>query len=421
MPRQDWSFYLLAIIVATVALWTAWRLAGRYLTADKRIAGLALLTLLPFYNFHAFKFNASSVLMPFWAATTLWFLRSLETRRPGTAVLAGVFAGLSMLGKYWSLLLLAGLAIAALSDPRRKAYFRSAAPWLTAAAGAIVLAPHFAFIAAHGFTTFSFALTAHKATLGQAAVAAIAFLGGSVAYLAPALVLAVLATQPSAAAIRDTLWPAAAERRTFVVAFVSPYILAALIGLLLRDDVVSLWMIAALTLFPVVLLGSPQVKLARAAAVRLLALALCYPLLMLAVSPAVAIAIHRQGLSDYQSQYRLIAAAVEAAWRRQTDAPLRILGSYRNIADGSNFYFSGYPATFDVNGPMRTPWVDAARINKEGIAIVCPVKEYGCMINMQWYAARYPAGTIEITKLARRFFGSSDAPVTYVIMIVLPP
>jgi hypothetical protein len=41
------------------------------------------------------------VLMPLWAATTLWFLRSFETRRPLDAALAGLAAAASMYGKYW--------------------------------------------------------------------------------------------------------------------------------------------------------------------------------------------------------------------------------------------------------------------------------------------------------------------------------
>jgi hypothetical protein len=220
--------------------------------------------------------------------------------------------------------------------------------------------------------------------------------------------------------MRDTLYPATAERRSLLVAFAAPFLLAALVGVSLRDDVVSLWMMAAVTLLPVVLLSSPQVKLQRAAAVRLLALALCYPLVMLAVSPAVALVVHHNGLSDYQSQYRLIAAAVEAAWRRRTAAPLRIAASYRNITDGSNFYFSGYPATFDVMAPARTPWIGADRISREGMALVCPVQEYGCMINLKHYATLYSAGTIETTTLERSYFGSSGTPVTYTILIIPP-
>ena len=75
------------------------------------------------------------MLIPLWAATTLWFLRSFEARDPLSAALAGVAAAAAMLGKYWSIVLLGGLAIAALGDARRSAYFRSPAPWITAAAG----------------------------------------------------------------------------------------------------------------------------------------------------------------------------------------------------------------------------------------------------------------------------------------------
>ena len=90
---------------------------------------------MPFFNFHALKFNVNTVLLPLWAATTFWFLRSYKTRGAGWAALAGVGAAACMLGKYWSVFLLAGLVVAALIDRRRARYFRSAAPWITVAVG----------------------------------------------------------------------------------------------------------------------------------------------------------------------------------------------------------------------------------------------------------------------------------------------
>src|SRR5882762_217046 len=49
---------------------------------DLFAVGLALLTLVPFFNFHALKFNANSAMMPWWALTTWFFLRSFETLPP---------------------------------------------------------------------------------------------------------------------------------------------------------------------------------------------------------------------------------------------------------------------------------------------------------------------------------------------------
>ena len=69
-PVSDWAFYLLALTIIGIALWTAWHLAGDYLDRDKRVIALAVLMLIPFFNFHALKFNANTVLVPLWAATT---------------------------------------------------------------------------------------------------------------------------------------------------------------------------------------------------------------------------------------------------------------------------------------------------------------------------------------------------------------
>src|SRR5258708_23644219 len=119
--------------MAMLALWAAWMIGARYLDGEKRAAGLALLTLVPFFSFHALKFNANSAMTPAWALTTWFFLRSFESRSAGWAVLAGLAAAASMLVKYWSVVLLAGLGIAALADPRPALYFPSPPPYITLA------------------------------------------------------------------------------------------------------------------------------------------------------------------------------------------------------------------------------------------------------------------------------------------------
>src|SRR4051794_39737357 len=160
-PAADWAYYLLAIANAALALWIAWRLSARFLTGDRRVLGLALLTLVPFFNFHALKFNSNTVLMPLWAGTTLLFLRSFETHRALDAALAGLCAAAAMYGKYWSAVLLLGLVIAALAHPRRASYFRSPAPWITVLAGGAAIAPHAHWLMANDFLPFSYAVFVH--------------------------------------------------------------------------------------------------------------------------------------------------------------------------------------------------------------------------------------------------------------------
>src|SRR5260370_478901 len=106
-------------------------------------------------------YGAIAIMPPFWALTTGWFLRPYETRSPPYAVLAGLAAAAAMLGKYWSIMLLIGLAVAALADPRRGRYLRSPAPWLTIVAGMAGLAPHLAWLYANDFKPFNYMMEPH--------------------------------------------------------------------------------------------------------------------------------------------------------------------------------------------------------------------------------------------------------------------
>jgi hypothetical protein len=419
-PLQDWAYYLLAILMATAALWVAWKASERYLDGEKRVLGLALLTLVPFYNFHALKFNANTAMTLPWALTTWWFLRSYETRRPLDAALAGLAAAAAMLSKYWSIVLLLGLAVAALADRRRGAYFRSSAPWVTAAFGLVGLAPHVIWLYGEGFRPFRYAMESHAADAWGALASGGGYVLGAVGYLAAPILLTLAAARPSWRAIADTIWPPAGDRRLVLIAFVAPILLPIIAALAAREEIVSLWAIGSMTLAPVVLLSSPQLTIPRLAVRRILALAMAVPVIALALSPAIALVIHRQGVPNDATHYQLVAQAAARAWRETTDRPLRLVGSYYNLLNGTVFYFSERPSTLDIGTPELTPWTDAQRIAREGIVLYCPAEDALCIKAMDELAAHGPPGRRVEVEVSRRYLGFSDKPVRYVIVTVPP-
>jgi len=419
-PLEDWAYYLFAVLLATAALWVAWKASAPYLDGEKRLIGLALLTLVPFYSFHALKFNANSAMTPLWALTTWWFLRSYETRGSLYAVLAGLAAAAAVLGKYWAIVLLIGLGIAALADPRRAAYLRSPAPWLTIAAGAAGLAPHLAWLYAHDFKPFDYMLESHPATAGTALLSGLGYVAGAAGYLAVPTLIAVAAARPTWSAVADTAWPREPERRLVLLAFLLPLVLPIAAAVAAKEDVVSLWSIGSMTLFPVVLLSSAQLTIARADVRRILALAIAVPIVAAAVSPAVALVIHFRGVPNHATHYRLVAQAAEKAWRETTDRPLRLIGSSDNLLDGALIYFSQNPSTWNINDPAVTPWTDEARIAREGIALFCAAAEMNCVAAMNARAARSPTGKRVEIELSRSYFGRSDTPERFVI-VTIPP
>jgi 4-amino-4-deoxy-L-arabinose transferase-like glycosyltransferase len=418
-PLGDWAYYLLPMALAGLALWIAWILSARWLDGEKRAAGLALLTLVPFFNFHALKFNANTVLIPLWAATTLWFVRSFEARDFPSAALAGIAAAAAMLGKYWSIVLLAGLAVAALCDERRGAYFRSWAPWVTVAAGSLVLAPHAVWLFTHDFVPFGYAVGLHAtASIGAAVVTSGKFLIGATAYVAVPILLALISMQPGPPALYDILWPASPERRFAAILFWAPFAIAVSGALAAKLLITSLWTMSMFTLLPVVLLSSPALIMPRKACVRLLAIAIVFPIVIVLAAPAVAFFIHRNGVAHHASHYRLLAEAVERTWQSTERTPLTLVGSDLNLASGMAFYLWPRASTLDVLHWHRTHSIDP--IKKQGIALVCASEERDCMKAADALASRLSDSRRTEVEIVRSYLGVVGKPERYSI-ITIPP
>ncbi|WP_371360268.1 glycosyltransferase family 39 protein, partial [Salmonella sp. E404] len=79
-------------------------------------------------------------------------------RKASWAVAVGCTTALAMVGKYYSIFLVASFAFAALAHPGRRAYFTSASPWISVVTGLAVLSPHVYWLSTTGASTFTYAL-----------------------------------------------------------------------------------------------------------------------------------------------------------------------------------------------------------------------------------------------------------------------
>jgi hypothetical protein len=417
-PRADWAAYLLATTNAGVALWICWKLFGDWLDETKRVVALAMLALVPLYTFQALVYNANSVMLPVWAAATLFFLRAWKDHRPADAALAGASAGACMLAKYWSVYLVAALVLAPLLAPGRWRFLRSAVPWIAAGAGLLVLAPHLAWIASGGSSTFAFA----QDTLGVGASAvpkSVSYMLGVVAYVAAPIVIMVL-LRPSRSAVRDVVLPQAPERRLVLLVLLIALVLPPIVNLARPMRLSPIWTIPDWTLLPVVLLASPMVAVPREAALRILATALALPIAAVIVAPVVALTTHYRGRADDHTRYQLIADAITATWRSATTQPLRLLGGAHgpDSLNGPVFYLAD-TVPVDVFNPSFAPWIARERIATQGIALICRVEEKGCIDAIDRIDKGRTAVRREVT-LARSYLGIPGRSVRYLIAAVPP-
>jgi hypothetical protein len=416
-PVAEWSYYLLAMLMPAVALWIIWHLSADYLDADKRIAGLALLMLVPFFNFHALKFNVNTVLIPLWAATTFWFLRSFTTRSKVYAALAGLGAACSMLGKYWSVLLLAGLIIAAVTNRRRRAaYFKSPAPWITVAVGLIVIAPHIGWLIRHDFAPFTYAMAIHgDKAFGGTVIAALGYLGGSLGYIALPVLLVLAAARPDRAAFADMAWPADTERRLAAAAFWAPFLLPALAAVATGTAIVSLWSMSAWALLPVVLLSSPRITLPRVDIHRIILIAIALPLIMLIAAPAIAIMSRRDGPPPASAQSHLLALEVERIWHQVTPQPLAFVGGDGDILLGVVAYATDRPRAV-VDGLARP---STEELRRAGMVLLCFTGDQACLANARQVTGSAPIDSRQIG-ITQKSWGSLLPQRNYTVIVVPP-
>lgn len=413
LPVTEWSYYLLAMLMPATALWFAWRISADYLSVEKRVLGLALLTLVPFFNFHALKYNVNTVLMPTWAATTFWFLRSYETRSKFYAALAGVGAAACMMGKYWSVFLLAGLSVAALIDSRRAIYFRSAAPWITIAVGLAVLTPHLIWLVHNYDMAFEYALSVHgRRTFVATLTAAAGYVAGSIGYAAVPLLVVLAIARPGRQVFCDMMWPSDTKRRLVAAAYWGPFLTPVIGGLASNNEITSLWSMSAWTLLPVVLLSSPAITVRAVDTQRVLIAAVALPLVMLIAAPAIAVMVHRNGPPPATVQGQLLAAQVERSWAQATQQPLRYVGGDAEVAYSVVAYAHDRPRALPGMPPP-----DAAVLKASGMVLLCFAEDTSCVSLAR---AHNPDGGVMTTEIWRRYWGVPGKPQRYSIVIVPP-
>jgi hypothetical protein len=289
----------------------AWQLFGDYLNPKKRLVAPLIITFIPFFNFHALKFNVNTLLMPLWAVTTFWFLRSFKTCSSAYAALAGVGAAFCMVSKYWSICLLGGLVVAALSDSRRGVYFRSPAPWITVLTTIAVLSPHIGWLEKHNFSPMDYAMAVHGGhSFGDSVWAAVRY---SIAFVSVPIAVVLLASRPSLRTIADMAWPAQRDRRLVAVAFWATLLLPLIPATLWGVEINGIWSMSSWTLLPVLLLSSPSVQVPPLSTRWIAGSAVALPVVMLTAAPVIAYLMYKRGLPPELLHSRMLAEKVELA------------------------------------------------------------------------------------------------------------
>ncbi|MBV9261956.1 MAG: glycosyltransferase family 39 protein [Pseudolabrys sp.] len=420
-PASDWAFQLLAMVNAAAGLFVADRIARRYLPADKRLMALLLLLLTPFYQFIAQKFNVNAVLLWSWPLAVYCFLRAFETRALTWSIAAGAACALAMLGKYYSIYLVAGIVIGALTHPKTTRYLASPSPWISAITGIVVLAPHVWWLVETGYQPFTYAYIVHGTTgLGAVLLSLPGYLAGAIGYVALPTVLVLLLARPNRQQIAETLWPCDAELRMLAIMQGAFLLLPALWTPLFGIELTSLWSMQSWFLLPTLLLAPASTRLPRHAGKRLAIGIAIFTAVALLASPVLAWINFSRPSKDDRGYSRQLAEDVTRQWQELTGKPLSIAIGDNNLAASVEFYGASHPDSVAFLDLKTAPWVTAERMRKEGWAGVCNAANANCIAGVSDFVAGNPRVARHNIEITPTLFGYRAPPATFAVILVPP-
>ncbi|BAM92771.1 conserved membrane hypothetical protein [Bradyrhizobium oligotrophicum S58] len=358
-PLSDWSFHLMAMTNAALALWFVDLVSRRFVTGDKRVIVLLLLMLTPAYQFHAQRFNANSVQLATWPLATYCFLRAFETRAMLWSIAAGLTTALAVLGKYYSIFLVMSFAFAAMAHPQRRAYFTSASPWISTAAGLAALSMHLDWLVATDAAPIQHALMHAKSNLCTSLRDSVFFLLGLVAAMAVAAVTWIIVAgarirqfPAEMAALNDGL-------RLLAYVAVGSVGLPVVNALIMGTDLPSLWALQGLFLFVVVVVCGASYRIERFYTVNLAMLTAGVAIAAAIIAaPLHALYRNNHGYEEGRTFYQQTAQEATRQWRELTGRPLAHVGGTESLALATTFYSDDHPS-YGLPTTARQPISDS--------------------------------------------------------------
>ncbi len=403
LPTADWAFYLLASVNAAVGLACTWFVARRFLPVERATGAVLCLLITTTYVCFVQRFNANTILVSLWPATTLAVLRAVERDRLIDGVIAGLLAAFCMLSKYQSAIFLLVLFAAV--------YFikGSARPYVGRAAlacfavGLLALVPHLIWLQHNDYLPIAYAQLSGARPWATVARESATFLLTSAGFVG----VGVLAY---AWAGGGNWWrlPAAftsgfrGQRGAVAILVFGVEALTIAICLARSTTLKPIYAIPMYFMLPVWLAMASELPFDARALRRLRYLVGGIFLGGLLAAPVVGIVIAKANTRLASQPKDDVILAITDEWHRRYNMPLRIVGGDEDYAISAPFYSTDHPSYLigfdrrvlgDFNLPMSngpagfvahlSPWIDTAAIKRDGLAIVCSEESWsqptGCL------------------------------------------
>jgi len=366
--RSGWGFYLFSQLSVGVCFWSVWRLAKKILPDAYALLAVVLLEGVQYYNFHAIDFNDNTLELSLWGLTALYFYQALKGQSRRDWMLTGLFAGLGMMAKYYTVMLLFPMALFLIANRDNRASFKIPAFYWGAGTFLMVLTPHTIWLFFHDFITVNYALErvhTHTNSWVNHVKYSSQFVLDQFAAFAPCLLLALLLLIGQKNPNPQFTFALKPFDKSFLLyvgtgPFLATIVLSMVTGIALRGG----WGEPLLSLWGIILIASLRPHLNW---LGLKCFSSVYGILFCTIIISYSVALTRAAEpSSANFPGKIIAKTLTHEWHAAYHAPLRYVAGSRWIAGNVALYSKDKPAVYIEWDPKHSPWIDEAKLRKQG-------------------------------------------------------
>ena len=433
-PVTDWATYALAMTTVGIGLVICWLIAVRVVDHRRALFSVVMLALYPIFTFKGYKYNPDLLQLVTLPLFVLAYLNAWEKRDLRSGIWLGLAAALAVLTKYWALTMIGAAGLAALIHPDRLRFLRSPAPWVAFAAAFAGMLPHLWWLKQANFLPLIYAEDVYGGrTFGVTLGLVAGYFAHNIGLLLVPVAFAAIALAwklqwwksiRSKGVVREFMdsvkrpWRRGPNSGVFpsqarhiwliqIIVGVAPPLAALAFGIYMKTD----WGIPLFFLVPLALVAIPALRVTQMALIRLLVIWLIFTLVMLLISPIIAVqTVRRDG--DAGAPFAAsseFAMQLTEAWRARFNTRWAVVAGATGIADPMTFYSPDHPAPFTP----RELWASGLTSLEEAIRLgfigICDTKDYDVQQCEAWMNDTVPnAERVDIT--SRRYFHGKAGP-----------
>jgi len=418
-PQSGWLTYFICQLSVVICFWAIFQFSKEILTPFYALFSVLILEGIQYYNFHAIDLSDNALELSTWALIILYFDKSLRQNKILDWCLLGFFAGLSMMTKYYTALLLCSLLLMLISHVDWRKHFRTPNPYYAVAIFLIVVFPHVYWLYQHEFTTFHYTIermSVPKPYWTQHLTFPLQFMFEQGLILIPTLIMfsLFLIKYKKNSAIKVSQY----HKHLLFYAGLGPFILTLLIALCSGIKLRSAWGQPLLSLWGVMLFVwfKPQISLRQ------------YRLFLIIFSTTLILTgmiylfkqYHPTMVSSAIFPGKTIATVLESDWQRQYHVPLRYTAGPRWLAGNVSFYTKNKPDVYMEWNPKVNPWLKDPLLRQHGGIFIWDLNKKKNQWTYDEMKNRYP--TLTLPKIMHfSYYRNAQLPPVKLMYAFLPP